>query len=500
MLPAVPAHAGASTLKPGKNVVARSADGLTDGEGSVTLVIPAIKGPAVYLGLQLRTKGNGSAYRARLKVERDGDMYVGFSRNIRSRDTRLTSVKIPGKARAGQRVVLNGSVSGSAPVRLAVRAWVEGKPQPGWQKTYVDSSRKRVTGWGRVGVWGYLSKSAKANARFRYTKLSGTPARAAVAPPQAAPRPPVPVPTVPKPTVPTPTVPTPTPTVPTPTVPTPTVPTPTVPTPTVPTPTDPAPTGEKPSAATTGVPAGTQLTRHNGDIVVTQDGAHLDRMDIYGFVDIKAKNVKITNSRIHGGTATNNRGLVTNYGFDNLLIADTDIDADTQSVWVDGIKGWDFTARRVHVVGGVDSIKIHGDNVTVEDSLLENTNYFASDPNQGGGATHNDNIQILVGTNLSIARNTIRGPGTHTILAGAHQGNAQVSVVGNWLDGAICNVKMQSKSTWALNAVVKDNKFGPNRVYQKCMISQQTTGNITVALGGNVLENSPFSPVPVFME
>ena len=71
--------------------------------------------------------------------------------------------------------------------------------------------------------------------------------------------------------------------------------------------------------------------------------------------------------------------------------------AEHPSVYFDGIKGNNFTARRVHVVGNVDSIKIHGDNVKVENSLLENTVHYASDPYQGGWATHNDNIQILSG-------------------------------------------------------------------------------------------------------
>ena len=44
----------------------------------------------------------------------------------------------------------------------------------------------------------------------------------------------------------------------------------------------------KPSSSTTGVPAGTSLTRHNGDIVVTTPGTILGALDIYGFVKIRA--------------------------------------------------------------------------------------------------------------------------------------------------------------------------------------------------------------------
>ena len=209
----------------------------------------------------------------------------------------------------------------------------------------------------------------------------------------------------------------------------------------------------------------------------------------------------ISNSIIRGSeNPAYNRGVVMNKGSLNFVIRDSEIIRQYPSVRLDGLLGWNFTAQRVHIVGGVDSIKISGSNVRVEDSLLENTDHYESDPNQAGGPTHNDNIQIGTGSNLSIVRNTIRGSQTHTILPAAQQGNIQVSILGNWLDGAICNVKLQTRDSWTLDATVRDNKFGPNLIYKKCMISQQKTGNITLAASGNVLENSPYSPVGVFFE
>ena len=164
------------------------------------------------------------------------------------------------------------------------------------------------------------------------------------------------------------------------------------------------------------------LTRHDGDITVTQDGTVLRGLDIHGFVNVKAANVKIVDSMVRGGKAKGYAtGLITNYGYPNLLVEDVSVVAEYPSVYFDGIKGNNFTARRVHVVGNVDSIKIHGDNVTVEDSLLENTTYYASDPYQGGGATHNDNIQILSGKNLTITGNTIRGATNFAILGSPSQ-------------------------------------------------------------------------------
>ena len=62
----------------------------------------------------------------------------------------------------------------------------------------------------------------------------------------------------------------------------------------------------KPTASTTGVPAGTALKPYNtsgADLVITKDGTILDGLDIYGDIKVRAKNVAIKNSRLHGGKA-----------------------------------------------------------------------------------------------------------------------------------------------------------------------------------------------------
>ena len=98
----------------------------------------------------------------------------------------------------------------------------------------------------------------------------------------------------------------------------------------------------KPSSATTGVPAGTRLTRHNGDIVVTTPGTILDALDIYGFVKIRAANVTVKRCRVRGsGPGTNNTGLVdcNNANVRNALIQDCLLVPDHPSVWLDGVIG-----------------------------------------------------------------------------------------------------------------------------------------------------------------
>ena len=68
-----------------------------------------------------------------------------------------------------------------------------------------------------------------------------------------------------------------------------------------PAPSNPAPApGEFPSAATTGVPEGTKLTVHEGDLTVSTAGAVIDGLEVRGLLIINAPDVVIKNSRIVG--------------------------------------------------------------------------------------------------------------------------------------------------------------------------------------------------------
>jgi hypothetical protein len=256
--------------------------------------------------------------------------------------------------------------------------------------------------------------------------------------------------------------------------------------------------GGKPSATTTGVPSGTALKRHDGDITVTTAGTVISGLDIHGFVTIKAPNVTIKNSIVRGGKSRGYAmGLITNYGYDNAVYDHVLVTAEYPSVYFDGIKGWDFTARYVHVVGNVDSVKIHGPNVAVENSLLENTQYYSSDPQQGGKPTHNDNVQILQGTNLRITGNTIRGATNFAILGGAEQNNVSLTVATNWLDGGHCTVKLQTKNGRSESATVTNNKFGPNRAVSSCPFTAYPS--VSLSQSGNTMELTGTAVKPLIL-
>lgn len=401
--------------------------GLVDGGNVRTaFTIPKKRAGTVAVGLDLRRQSDGDRYRVRVTVTRSGTARVAVLRQKGNRIQVMSERRLPKKIKGRKTVWVEGSVNGSGTVAIRARAWVKGKSRPGWQRLVVDRSSQRVVGSGATAP--VLSLAAtKGSKKVAVTYTSVTVQRLG---------------------------------------------------------------SPKPSAATTGVPAGTKLKVHRGNIVVTKAGTRLDRMDIHGFVTVKAPNVVISRSIVRGGSGPKTaQGVITNYGYKNLLITDTDVRIAHPSVYLDGIKGWGFTARRVHVVGGVDSIKIHGDDVVIADSLLENTTWYANDPYQNGGPTHNDNVQILKGKNLTITGNTIRGAQNFAVLGAANLGHVPNLVVrGNWLDGGHCTLKLQTMRGQNLTATVTGNKFGPNRVVSYCPI--QALPEVKLTARDNVSEQT----------
>ena len=417
----------------------------------------------ISIGLQLRSATVGAGYRTKARFAADGTLTVSLSRVAGSVETAFgTAVTTGLTVKPGETVRLEGLVAGLDPVTAYVRAWKLGTTAPSWQLAAKYYTTSRITTDGATRLWGYLSGSAPSATTVSFSTVSTDyvtaasvstyPVKSWVTIGSATTVAAAPAPT-----------------------------------------TSTSSTG-KPSSTTTGVKAGSTLTRRDGNITVTTDGTVLSNLDIHGFVTVRAKNVTISNSIVRGGKSTGvATGLITNYGYAGLVISDVRVVPEFPSVYFDGIKGSDFTARRVHVSGGVDSVKIHGSNVTIENSLLENTTYYASDPQQGGGPTHNDNVQILYGQNLRITGSTIRGASNFAVLGAASRGNTNLVLANNWLDGGHCTVKLQILNGWAETASVTGNKFGPNRKVSSCAFTSSPAvklahSNNTFEIGGAVVK------------
>jgi len=247
--------------------------------------------------------------------------------------------------------------------------------------------------------------------------------------------------------------------------------------------------GSKPTAANTGVPAGVALTVVNGDVMVSQDGTTVDAQDIHGFLIIAASNVRVTRSIVRGRATTSNSGVIRINSGTNILIEDVEIAVAAPSATVDGMWGDNFTGRRMNIHGGVDGLKA-GSNTTLECSYLHGQMHFDVDPNQGGGPTHNDAIQILEGTGIHIVGNQLVAAMSDNAAIQITQDFGAVGDVhleSNWADGGGCTFNISHNGAASLTDVhAIGNRFGRNS-YFDCPILKST--KTTLDSSGNVWDD-----------
>ncbi len=240
------------------------------------------------------------------------------------------------------------------------------------------------------------------------------------------------------------------------------------------------------------MPAGTKLTPVYGDMRLTTAGATYDSLDIHGFVTVDAPNVTMTRSIIRGGRATTNVGLVTNYnpGATNFVIEDSELVPEYPSVWVDAIKGGNFTARRINAHGTNDGVKVHGDNVRVESSWLHDMVYRRHDPNLGNTPTHNDGVQVLGGRNIRILGNTITGANNAGLqVTQDYSATTDLQFNQNWVDGGGCSVNLAHKKLASMTGItVNQNRFGRNTRIADCAIISGAQTNLVAE--GNVWDDN----------
>ncbi len=247
--------------------------------------------------------------------------------------------------------------------------------------------------------------------------------------------------------------------------------------------------GAKPTAANTGVPIGVTLTVVNDDVTVTTDDAIIDAQDIHGFLTIKANRVKVTRSIVRGKATSATTAVIRIDSGTGILIEDTEIAPTTPSVDVDGISGGSFTARRVNVHGGVDGMKL-GDDSVVECSFIHDLTSFDSDPNQGGGPTHNDAIQILSGTGIRITGNTLvaaKDQNSAIQITEDFGAVSDVHIEHNWADGGGCTFNFSHKGAASLGQLfTTGDRFGRNSSFS-CPILKST--KTTLVSSGDVYDD-----------
>jgi hypothetical protein len=395
-------------------------------------VIP-VSGNGVYYSLEFRRPAANNAYRAQVRVSPGGRLTLGFNRINNGVQTGVgAQVLLAQRVTPGHTIILQGQVTGLSTVSLRARAWLGGTTAPSWQLAATDTSGSRVTALGRIGVHVYTSASTAKAAPVTVAGVVGWYLSAAA-----------------------------------------------------------RPTSGQPGQANTGVPVGTALTQHYGDMKMTTAGATYDRLDIHGFVTILAPHVTITRSIIRGGVATSgNPGLVTDTAAagTNFVLTDSELVPEHPSVAIDGIRGGNYTLTRDNIHDTVDTAKVLGNDVTIQDSWLHHTVHYTSDPYQSNGPSHNDGVQVLSGTRIRILNNTINGADNSAMQI--TQGNGAVSALsftGNWADGGACTVNVADVPLPTMSGItVSDNRFGHTSLYKNCAIivspgvSMTATGNTWV--------------------
>lgn len=148
-----------------------------------------------------------------------------------------------------------------------------------------------------------------------------------------------------------------------------------------------------PDATCTGVPAGTQLTRVDGDQRVDTPNTVLDGKDIRGCVDIRTTGVVIRNTKI---ICTSIYAVYAHTGA-SVTIEDSEISCgDTRTTAVGDLN---VTLRRVNIHGCENGLDADG-NILVEDSYIHD---MYSDV-----VAHTDGIQLTdVANAITIRHNTI---------------------------------------------------------------------------------------------
>jgi hypothetical protein len=385
----------------------------------VTFLLPTLPGSTSgeYVTLRTRVQADGSALLAQARILNTGVMTVSLQQlNGPATTALVTGAATPYKVVAGQKINLDLQTTGAAPsTSVTARAYPATATPPAWQAT-ATATKPSIAGGLAVSLHTSSASTSRTVVPAEVTAVSGWALTQ---------------------------------------------------TPTTQPPAQPGPTN-------TGVPAGTQLTVHTGDLNITTPGTVISGLDIHGSVTISAPNVVLKNSIVRGGTTLPTHGhcIVEDNGKGNglnFLIEDTELAPTNVNYYQNDICGGNFTALRINSHSGVDTMDIAGSNVTLKDSWLHDTTHFDYSPEHNNG-THNDGIEITVGSNINISHNVIRGGGNSAIQITQDQGvTTGLTIANNWFDGGTCSLHINDKPLTSMSHIaITGSVFTPNSTIAHC--------------------------------
>ncbi|MGH3864446.1 hypothetical protein [Actinokineospora sp.] len=224
----------------------------------------------------------------------------------------------------------------------------------------------------------------------------------------------------------------------------------------------------------------------SGDQTFATDGQVIEGKEFRGFVRVTARDVTFRNSIFRGRATTTNRALLDTERGTNTVVEDSEFVPSHPAPVIDGLVTRNTSIYRANIHGGVDGIKANSGTL-IQDSYIHDMAWFASDPNQGGGPTHNDGAQSFAGeSGVTLRHNTIDMSTTKDANAALQSSASNTVVENNLLDGGGCTLNFNHKP---LNGpltglYIRDNRFGRNSFF-KCPILlstqsklSQNTGNV----------------------
>lgn len=150
-----------------------------------------------------------------------------------------------------------------------------------------------------------------------------------------------------------------------------------------------------PNVANTGVPTGTTLVAHSGNLTVSTPNTVVDGRHVSGSILVRANGVTIKNSKV-GGAVENGGG---NWSF---TVQDSEIGGSTCTGTTNGgvaVGFSNYTVLRSDIRGFADGPRISGSNILVQDSLIVTCRIPAA---------HGDGVQgYHGGSNVKLLHNTV---------------------------------------------------------------------------------------------
>jgi hypothetical protein len=232
-----------------------------------------------------------------------------------------------------------------------------------------------------------------------------------------------------------------------------------------------------------------------GDQTFAVDGQVIEGKEFRGFVTVTASNVTFRNCLFRGRATESNAVLLDAEDGSNTVVEDSEFVPAKPSATIDGLATVSTSIYRADIHGSVDGVKA-GSDTLIQDSYIHDMSWFPSDPNQGGGPTHNDGIQSFGGdSGVTLRHNTIDLSANREANAALQSSATDVHVEDNLLDGGACILNFDHTSIGRplTGIYVVGNRFGRNSFYDcPILVSTQTTLSRN---SGNVWDDTG-EPIP----